>query len=120
MNLFQSNRRRAIRMARVGIAVHIIADRMGLAVPELETLYGRIMRAAFVKSNLRVWETLLRMATSGIHPSATIFWLRSRAGAMLAYPPRMPKKQAEEEQYAKNPPPSDYLGVMGPDGQVSY
>ena len=116
MNLFQSNRRRAIRMARVGIAAHIIALRLSLDVPELESDYGPAMRAAAVKANLLVWETLLRMATSGRHPSATIFWLKTRAGAMATPPPRTARMA--RETYCTEPPPPGTLIVTGPDGEI--
>ena len=116
MNLFQSNRRRAIRMARVGIAAHIVALRLGLAMPKLESDYGPAMRAAAIKANLLVWETLLRMATSGRHPSATIFWLKTRAGAMATPPPRTAK--VAKETYCTEPPPPGTLRVLGPDGVV--
>jgi len=116
MNLFQSNRRRAIRMARVGIAAHIIALRLSLDVPELESDYGPAMRTAAIKANLLVWETLLRMATSGRHPAATIFWLKTRAGAMATPPPRTAKMA--KETYCTEPPPPGTLIVTGPDGEI--
>ena len=118
MNLFQSNRRRAIRMARVGIAAHIVALRLGLAMPKLESDYGPAMRAAAIKANLLVWETLLRMATSGRHPSATIFWLKTRAGAMATPPPRTAK--VAKETYCTEPPPPGTLIVTGPDGGILH
>jgi len=83
----------------VGIAAHIISLRLGLAMPELESDYGPAMRAAAIKANLLVWETLLRMATSGRHPSATIFWLKTRAGAQTS------PKQKEEDPYQYPDPP---------------
>jgi hypothetical protein len=74
------------------------------------------MRAAAIKANLLVWETLLRMATSGRHPSATIFWLKTRAGAMATPPPRTAK--VAKETYCTEPPPPGTLRVLGPDGVV--
>ncbi len=117
MNLFQSNRRRAIRMARMGIAAHIIALRLGLDMSELESDYGPAMRAAALKANLLVWETLFRMATSGRHPSATIFWLKTRAGAVPASTPK-PPKASKEEAYCTEPPPPGAIRVLGKDGVV--
>ena len=49
--------------------------------------------------NLQIWETLYQLARSGRHPSATIFWLKTRAGAQTS-----PKQKAEDPYQYPAPP----------------
>jgi hypothetical protein len=60
--------------------------------------------------NLQIWETLYQLAKSGRHPSATIFWLRTRAGANTS------PKQKEQDPYQYPDPP--ILRVIDEHGNV--
>ena len=75
----------ALRLLKRGAPIHQLAFRLGMDVEELR--------------NLDIWETLYQLARSGRHPSATIFWLKTRAGAQTS------PKQKEEDPYQYPDPP---------------
>lgn len=68
-------------MAACGIDQEQIAARIGIRSPKtLRRHYRQELDRGSVDANTRVAQTLLKMATSGNHAAATIFWLKSRAG----------------------------------------
>ena len=75
----------ALRLLKRGAPIHQLAFRLGMDVEELR--------------NLDIWETLYQLARSVRHPSATIFWLKTRAGAQTS------PKQKEEDPYQYPDPP---------------
>jgi hypothetical protein len=60
--------------------------------------------------NLKVWETLYQLAISGRNTAATIFWLKTRAGAQTS------PKQKQEDPYQYPDPP--ILRVIDEHGNV--
>ena len=75
----------ALRLLKRGAPIHQLAFRLGIDAEELR--------------NLDVSETLYQLARSGRHPSATIFWLKTRAGAQTS------PKQKEDDPYQYPAPP---------------
>ena len=86
----------ALRLLKRGAPIHQLAFRLGIDVEELR--------------NLDVWETLYQLARSGRHPSATIFWLKTRAGAQTS------PKHKEEDPYQYPAPP--IIRAMDKDGNL--
>ena len=86
----------ALRLLKRGAPIHKLAFRLGMDVEELR--------------NLDIWETLYQLARSGRHPSATIFWLKTRAGAQTS------PKQKEEDPYQYPAPP--IIRAMDKDGNL--
>ena len=82
----------ALRLLKRGAPIYKVAFRLGINLEELR--------------NLEIWETLYQLARSGRHTSATIFWLKTRAGA------KPPKPGFDEYQY---PPP--IIRVVNNDGE---
>ena len=75
------NRKIIRMMAACGVDQEQIAARIGIRSPKtLRKYYREELDRGAVDANMRVGHTLLKMATSGNHPAATIFWLKSRAG----------------------------------------
>jgi len=87
----------ALRLLKRGAPIHQLAFRLGIDVEELR--------------NLDVWETLYQLARSGRHPSATIFWLKTRAGAQTS------SKQKEDPYQYPDPP---IIQVVDENGKVCY
>jgi hypothetical protein len=52
---------------------------IGISVPTLEKYYREELDTGLDIANAKVAETLFEMATSGKVPSATYFWLKTRA-----------------------------------------
>ena len=75
----------ALRFLKRAAPIYKVAFRLGIDAEELR--------------NLEIWETLYQLARSGRHPSATIFWLKIRAGAQTS------PKQKEEDPYQYPDPP---------------
>ena len=86
----------ALRLLKRGAPIHQLAFRLGIDVEELR--------------NLDVSETLYQLARSGRHPSATIFWLKTRAGAQTS------PKQKEEDPHQYPAPP--IIRAMDKDGNL--
>ena len=87
----------ALRLLKRGAPIHQLAFRLGIDVEELR--------------NLDVSETLYQLARSGRHPSATIFWLKTRAGAQTS------SKQKEDPYQYPDPP---IIQVVDENGKVCY
>ena len=86
----------ALRFLKRGAPIYKLAFRLGINLEELR--------------NLEIWETLYQLARSGRHTSATIFWLKTRAGAQTS------PKQKEEDPYQYPAPP--IIRAMDKDGNL--
>ena len=85
----------ALRLLKRGAPTHKLAFRLGIDPEELR--------------NLEIWETLYQQARSGRNTTATIFWLKTRAGAK---PPKPQPGYDDDYQY---PPP--IIRVVNNDGE---
>ena len=74
----------ALRFLKRGAPIYKLAFLLGINLEELR--------------NLEICETLYQLARSGRHPSATIFWLKTRAGAQTS-----PKQKEDPYQYPAPP-----------------
>jgi hypothetical protein len=84
----------ALRLLKRGAPTHKLAFHLGISVEELR--------------NLEIWETLYQLARSGRHLSATIFWLKARAGAL--------GKQSKSDDFEYTGPPP-IIRVVNNDGE---
>ena len=91
-----------IRMARVGMPHHHIAFVLGISPLELRSRYSNEMRRAEIEANFQIWDTLFHMAKSGKSIAATIFWLKTRAGATTST--KSTHRKHEEEAPYRDPP----------------
>jgi hypothetical protein len=68
-------------MSAYGIKQEDIATELGLRSPKtLRKHFSPELERGAIQANTQVGQTLFKMATSGKHPAATIFWLKTRAG----------------------------------------
>ena len=68
-------------MAAYGVDQGQIAVRIGIRSPKtLRKYYREELDHGAIEANMRVAQSLFKMATSGNHPAAAIFWLKSKAG----------------------------------------
>ena len=66
-------------MVAIGVAQEQIAARIGIKSPKtLRKHFREELDSGAADANMKVGHTLLKMATSGDHPAATIFWMKSR------------------------------------------
>ena len=86
----------ALRFLKRGAPIYKLAFLLGIDAEELR--------------NLEIRETLYQLARSGRHTSATIFWLKTRAGAQTS------PKQKEEDPYQYPAPP--IIRAMDKDGNL--
>ena len=86
----------ALRLLKRGAPIYKLAFLLGIDAEELR--------------NLEIWETLYQLARSGRHTSATIFWLKTRAGAQTS------PKQKEEDPFQYPDPP--IIRAMDKDGNL--
>jgi hypothetical protein len=63
-----------------GISTEKIAMIFDMSTSELYDRFGKEIATAEDEANASVAHSLYKMATSGKHPQASIFWLKSRAG----------------------------------------
>ena len=96
-------RAKAKRMARAGMPHHQIAFMLGITTLELRERFAEDMRRAEIEANLAIWDTLFRLAKSGKSVPATIFWLRTRAGAKFTSNQSAKTTEPEEEPYVAPP-----------------
>jgi hypothetical protein len=75
-------RRRIVRsMAGYGVSQQDIATSVGLrSTKTLRKHFRRELDGGGVDAKAKVLQTLFKMATSGNHPAATIFWVKTRLG----------------------------------------
>ncbi len=75
------NRKMVRMMAAFGVDQDQIAARIGIRSPKtLRKYFREELDYGAVDANLRVAQTLFKMAVSGEHPAATIYCLNSRGG----------------------------------------
>ena len=86
----------ALRFLKRGAPIYKLAFLLGIDAEELR--------------NLEIRETLYQLARSGRHTSATIFWLKTRAGAQTS------PKQKEEDPHQYPAPP--IIRAMDKDGNL--
>ena len=68
-------------LSALGIPQEEIAKRIGIRSPKtLRKHFREQLDNGALEANSNVAKTLYQMATSGEHPSATIFWLKARMG----------------------------------------
>jgi hypothetical protein len=82
-NFTPTNEQRALvkSMAGVGMRHEDIARKIGLRSPKTLRKYFRDeLELGATDANYKVFRTLYQMATSGEHPSATMFWAKCRGG----------------------------------------
>ena len=73
-------RRQVKSMAAFGIKHEDIARFIGIKSPKtLRKHFRQALDLGSIEANASVAQALFKMATSGDHPSSTIFWLKSRA-----------------------------------------
>ena len=63
-----------------GVEPAKIAMILDMTHGQLMQRYGKAIATAEAEANAGVAQTLYKMATSGKHPQASIFWLKARAG----------------------------------------
>jgi hypothetical protein len=75
-------RRRTVRsMAGYGVSQQDIATSVGLrSTKTLRKHFRKELDGGVVDAKAKVLQTLFKMATSGQHPAATIFWVKTRLG----------------------------------------
>jgi hypothetical protein len=74
------NKKMVRALAAFGVGQDQIAARIGIRSPKtLRKHYREELDHGAIDANTRVAQTLFKMATSGEHPAATIFFLKSRA-----------------------------------------
>ena len=73
--------RKTVRaLAGFGLKHEQIARMVGLRSPKtLRKYFQSELASGTAEANAQVAQTLFRMATSGTHPAATMFWLKTRA-----------------------------------------
>lgn len=67
-------------MSGYGVPQADICVVLGISENTLRKHYAFEIEQGKAKANVRVLETLFRMATSGKHPGPTIFWAKARCG----------------------------------------
>jgi hypothetical protein len=68
-------------LAACGVDQEQIAARIGIrSTKTLRKYYREELDRGAVDANAMVGQALFKMATSGNHPAASIFWMKSRAG----------------------------------------
>jgi hypothetical protein len=75
-------RRRTVRsMAGYGVPQQDIATSVGLrSTKTLRKHFRKELDGGVADAKAKVLQTLFKMATSGQHPAATIFWVKTRLG----------------------------------------
>jgi len=73
------SRQRVKDLSAFGIRQESIASQLGITKPTLEKYYREELDHGLDEANAKVANTLYAMATSGQHPAATFFWLKTRA-----------------------------------------
>lgn len=81
------DQRRLVKsLAAFGTPQEQIARRLGVRSQKtLRKYFRQELDNGSLEANAKVAQTLYEMATSGQHPTATVFWLRTRASWRYAY-----------------------------------
>ena len=95
---------RVARMARVKLPEYQIAFVLGIGVKALRALYAEEMLTEAIEAELEVRETLLRIALSGKHAGATMFWAKAYGG--------FEKAREKEAKELRN---KEVFGTLGPE-----
>jgi hypothetical protein len=94
LNPTEEQRRQVKTMAAVGTKQEDIARVIGIkSLKTLRLHFREELDRGAIEATANVARTLYGMATSGNHPSATIFWLKSRAhwrDQPVSAPPSVP------------------------------
>jgi hypothetical protein len=93
-------------MAAMGVPHEDIARKIGVRSPKtIRKHFREELDLGATEANYKVAQTLFRMATSGEHPSATIFWAKTRnrfreypvnSGAPIEPPPFLVAREPAE------------------------
>jgi hypothetical protein len=84
-------------MAAMGIPHEQIAVQVGiLSAKTLRKHFREELDRGVTEANYKVSQTLFKMATSGEHPAATFFWLKTRTG--------LRERPADDRPLAPAPP----------------
>ena len=79
-------RRLVKSLAAYGTPQELIARRLGIRSPKtLRKHFRQELDDGILEANAKVAQTMYEMATSGEHPTATMFWLRTRNGWRDSY-----------------------------------
>jgi hypothetical protein len=77
----EEQRRTVKSLSAYGIKQDEIAEMVNLrSSKSLRKHFRREIDRGAIEATAQVGQTLYKMATSGKHPAATIFWLKTRAG----------------------------------------
>ena len=74
----EENRKTVSAMASYGIPQERICQVIGCSLPTLHKYFRHDLDVAATKATAMVAQTCYQMATSGRHPAATFFWLKTR------------------------------------------
>ena len=75
-----------VKMASLGTSQEDIAFVIGISPKTLRKYFRKELNESAINANLQVAETLFKMATSGNHIAATIFWAKTRNGFKVPTP----------------------------------
>ncbi len=93
----EEQRRLVKSFSACGVPQEQIARRLGIrSAKTLRKHFREELDRGALDANTTVAQTLYKMATSGNHPAATFFWLKTRAGW---------RERAQFEPTASMPPP---------------
>jgi predicted transcriptional regulator len=93
-------------LASVGVRQEEIAKVLDITPKTLRKHFRRELDTGAIEANAEVAQTLYRMATSGTHPAASIFWVKARCGWRENAP-------VEEKKQPKTPETSGRPGLPG-------
>lgn len=81
LNPTEEQRRKVKALSACGTPHDKIAEMLGIRSPKtLRKHYRSELDLGALEANAKVASTLFQMATSGEHPTASMFWLKCRAG----------------------------------------
>ena len=108
-----------IRMARLGMPKHQIAVKLGLSLEDLRLTFAQDINQVTFFTHLRILETLERLASSGHHPGATIFWVKHVCPGFRSQSEskKSPESTDDTEQYHTGPIDPNSFIVTGPNGE---
>lgn len=117
-NIHDLRRAWAVRMSRLGMPEYQIAFKIGMCLEELRLKFAEAMQHAVINANIRILQTLEKLAASGRHPYATIFWVKNRCW------PKSDVKNSQKSNktnnkptYRTEPPPPGSIIVVGMNGE---
>jgi len=99
----EDDRLKVARMCAYGIPQFQIATIFGIAPKTLRKHFPKELTESAIEANFKVADTLFKMATSGRHVAASIFWAKTRNGFKVNSLELKPPKEKPETPPA---PPS--------------